>query len=286
MIVFEEKADLVAWRTQWAETKPKLKIGLVPTMGALHAGHASLIEQMKAQCDVVVLSIFVNPLQFNPNEDLGQYPRTPAEDFKLAQEMGTDIVFHPQAHDIYSPNHSFRLTEHLVSQKLCGAFRKGHFEGVATIVLKLFHLVQPHLAIFGLKDAQQFFLISKLIQDLDLNIQIIGAPTIREADGLALSSRNRYLNPEERRKAPLLYQTLCNAHEKLLSSRDPASSILGTEKNMLNSNGFQVQYLELLEAPELQRQVDYLEKNKNYLLAIAAFLGKTRLIDNILIKIA
>jgi pantoate--beta-alanine ligase len=219
-----------------------------------------------------VLSIFVNPTQFGPNEDLSRYPRPLEDDLRLARACGVDAVFLPDAAEIYPPGYSTYIEETEVSTPLCGPFRPGHFRGVTTIVFRLFNWVRPHEAAFGLKDAQQFLVIQRMVRDLDLAIRLIGVPTVREADGLAMSSRNRYLTAEERALAPLLYRTLGD------------SQSLADKRRTLEAAGFRVQYLEYLDSRQ-HGTADASDASGGVrILATASYLGTTRLIDNIWLK--
>jgi pantoate--beta-alanine ligase len=255
-------------------------------MGALHEGHATLLKQVRSRCDISVLSIFVNPTQFGPKEDLSKYPRTFEADLAIAAREGVDVIFAPTPEEMYPSGYSTYVEEEIASQPLCGKFRPGHFRGVTTIVLKLFHLIQPNLALFGLKDAQQFFVLNKMVRDLNLDVQVIGVPTIRESDGLALSSRNVYLTHEERQLAPLLYQTLISAKNRLLKSSgaEDIGSVLTSSIEALENQNFQVQYLQCLSLPDLKPTHAGVLPGAPHLIAVAAYLGKTRLIDNIILS--
>ena len=282
--LFDTAESLRRWRSQ--QLAPGRKIGFVPTMGALHEGHARLLREARRDCDELVLSIFVNPTQFGPNEDLAKYPRTFERDLELARREGVDAVFAPTPAVMYPPGYSTYVEETRLTQPLCGAFRPGHFRGVTTVVLKLFNLVQPQLALFGLKDAQQFFVLDRMTRDLDLDIAVEGVPTVREADGLALSSRNAYLSAEDRAKAPLLYKVLQETAAGLAQEAAPAESLLTLARERLASGGFKPQYFECLELPTLAK-AETLSPDKPYLLATAAFLGSekpTRLIDNVILR--
>ncbi len=204
-------------RSRRAE-QPSLRVGFVPTMGFLHEGHASLLEAARRSCDIVVLSIFVNPLQFGPNEDFERYPRDEERDLAVAEQAGTDIVFLPQVAEMYPQPIKTMVSVREVTTRLCGASRPGHFDGVATVVAKLFHIVQPDAAFFGMKDAQQVAVIEQMVLDLNLPVEIVPCPTIREADGLAKSSRNVYLNEEERKQATVLSAALREAETALAES--------------------------------------------------------------------
>lgn len=290
LLIFRTRAELRAWRDGLGAGRT---LALVPTMGALHAGHAELLRRARASADAVVLTIFVNPAQFGPQEDLARYPRTLDADLAAARELRVDAVFAPEPAEVYPEGYSTWVEETRLSEPLCGRFRPGHFRGVATVVLKLFNLIRPHVAFFGLKDAQQFFVLSRMTRDLDLDIRLEGVPTVREPDGLALSSRNAYLTPSEREIAPLLQRTLAStarALEGLAGVRGAGEAgavdmILETARAALETSGFRPQYLELLELPELAR-VSRLAAGRSYLLAAAAQLGSTRLIDNVIFAAA
>lgn len=257
-------------------------VGFVPTMGALHRGHAALLERSVAENDVTVLSIYVNPTQFGKNEDLAKYPRTFASDRELASKAGVDIIFHPTDATMYPPGDTTFIDVAGVSAPLCGRFRPGHFRGVTTVVERLFRYVRPTRAYFGQKDMQQCLVIERMVRDLELPVGLVFCPTIREADGLALSSRNAYLSPEDRERAPLIQQSLQEiAHAFAKGERSVAElEALGRARVSADS-AFKIQYLEVLTYPDLER-VESL--NGPGVAAIAAFLGETRLIDNILLE--
>lgn len=268
---------------KWRKALPSAAtVGFVPTMGALHTGHAELLRHLRPRCDVSVLSIFVNPTQFGPNEDLAKYPRTFESDLDLAKRHGVDVVFAPTSEVIYPSGYSTYVEETELTKPLCGKFRPGHFRGVTTVVLKLFNLVRPDLALFGLKDAQQFFVLHKMARDLNLAVSVEGVQTVREIDGLALSSRNVYLSAEERKTAPALYAVLQSTATAIAQGADRAD-VLGRATGELESAGFKMQYLECLELPTLAQPAT-MSENKPYLLAVAAYLGSTRLIDNVIIR--
>jgi len=263
-----------------AERQSGQRIALVPTMGNLHAGHLGLVELAKQQADVVVASIFVNPLQFGANEDLDRYPRTLAEDQQKLQAAGCDLLFAPTVSEMY-PNgiHSqTRVCVSGVSERLCGAARPGHFEGVATVVSKLLNIVQPDIAAFGRKDYQQLRVIETLTRDLNLPVQIISLPTVRDVDGLALSSRNGGLTTEQRQVAPALYQCLQQMAKAISQGARDYPVLCQNAKAKLQSQGFRVDYLEISAADSLQAAT---AEDKTLLIAVAAFLGHVRLIDNI-----
>ena len=255
-------------------------IGFVPTMGNLHEGHLSLVREARQLCDVVVVSIFVNPIQFGPNEDFDNYPRTLEQDSQLLAEADCDIVFAPSVEQMYGK--SPRLTNISVSEiteDLCGLQRPGHFDGVAVVVTKLFNIVQPNYAFFGQKDYQQLAVIRQFVRDLNIPLEVIGVPIVRAEDGLALSSRNGYLSEQERKTAPVIYQSLKNA-EQALQQGEKLSEVLANIKAALTQAGFVVDYVEA-RTPELQK-ID--EFNQEIVLFVAAKLGSTRLIDNMQIK--
>ncbi|MGC8529712.1 MAG: pantoate--beta-alanine ligase [Leptospirillia bacterium] len=258
---------------------------LVPTMGALHEGHGALVDRGKAEGGSVAVSIFVNPLQFGPAEDLERYPRTPEQDIDFLEKRGADLVFLPKASEMIPPEASITVNPGPVGSLYCGASRPGHFEGVLTIVLKLFHLFTPEIAIFGEKDRQQLFLIGKMVQDLSLSVRVVGHPTVREGDGLALSSRNRYLSLDERKKAALFPRHLLETQQRWQDSPPQTVSEISAFQTALNTRlsqeGFVVDYLAFVD-PGTFREISSPVPRQVLLLA-AIFLGKTRLIDNIMI---
>jgi pantoate--beta-alanine ligase len=256
----------------------KHKIAFVPTMGALHKGHLSLIKAAKSHGEKIIVSIFVNPLQFSPNEDFGRYPRTLGEDIKLLEEIKVDALYTPKAQNMYHENFSARVTLGAISNELEGAVRKGFFDGVATVVLKFLMQINPDFVVFGEKDYQQLCLMQKMLRELDINIEVIAVPTVREADGLALSSRNRYLNIYERKIAPQLYFLLNELAIKLRNMESPQNAMQATKHQLLQA-GFQtVDYVEVRHAETLLEPKLFLEPTR---ILAAATLGKTRLIDNI-----
>ena len=254
-------------------------VGLVPTMGALHAGHGRLIQQARTDCGNVVVSIFVNPIQFDDPRDFQLYPRDLSSDLEFCRARDADIVFAPTAAEMYRrPLKSFvdvaGVTEHL-----CGAFRPGHFRGVATVVMKLFGIVQPDRAYFGEKDAQQLATIRRMVLDLSVPVTIVGVPTVREADGLALSSRNRRLSAGERRVAPFLYQTLQLAGGRISAGHRDAREVREEALAMLKHREIRVEYIEIVD-PDEMRPVDRIDGPVR--IAAAIWLGSIRLIDNLL----
>ena len=256
------------------------RIALVPTMGNLHAGHIALVEKATQRADFVVASIFVNPLQFGANEDLDKYPRTLVADQEKLVGAGCHLLFTPEVEEVYPDGmqQQTRVSVPLVSEGLCGASRPGHFEGVATVVCKLFNMVQPDLALFGEKDFQQLAVIRKLVRDLNLPIQVMGEPTVRAADGLALSSRNGYLNESQRALAPLLYRTLQQLAEEIRRQPSAQSTLLAAARQRLEDAGLRPDYLELREAVQLREVQD---SDRQLVLLAAVYLGTTRLIDNL-----
>lgn len=256
-------------------------IALVPTMGNLHDGHLALIERARQAADFVVASVFVNPLQFGPNEDLDSYPRTLAEDQAKLEAAGCNLLFAPTPELMYPNGMENQTRVHVpdVSEGLCGGSRPGHFDGVATVVTKLFNMVQPDIAVFGEKDYQQLSVIRKMVTELNLPIKIIGAPIVRDEDGLALSSRNGYLSIEQRQQAPLLQRTLSEAVTLIKGGRRDYATLLQEVREKLNTHGFVTDYIELRQATDLQPATP---ESRQLIILAAAVLGKTRLIDNIL----
>jgi len=258
-------------------------IGLVPTMGALHAGHVSLLERARPGCDVVAVSIFVNPLQFGPGEDLERYPRDLSGDRAKLVAAGCDLLFAPEAADLYAPEARTSVEVRELQDVLCGWSRPGHFRGVATVVAKLLHLVLPQVAVFGQKDAQQAILLRRMVRDLDWPVVLRFAPTVRDPDGLALSSRNAFLAPEERREALLLHESLNEARARLEAGERRASAVVDAARRVLGrGRSLRIDYVELVDTETLLR-VERAEGR--CLLAIAAFVGRTRLIDNLLLEV-
>lgn len=262
-----------------APRRQGLRIALVPTMGNLHPGHIALVEAARAQADLVVASIFINPLQFAAGEDLDAYPRTLTEDQAKLETAGCDLLFTPPPDSLYPQGLADQTTIRVprVSEGLCGASRPGHFEGVATVVTMLFNLVQPDLACFGEKDYQQLAVIRKLVADLHVPVEIISVPTARADDGLALSSRNGYLSSDQRAQAPQLYQALCQARDALEQGAPP-DAVLREALGQLASGSFKPDYLELRRASDLGAVT---HDTRDAILLAAAHLGPTRLIDNL-----
>ena len=271
----------------WTSVNRGTRCVFVPTMGALHEGHAALVRtarEIAGPAGNVLVSIFVNPLQFGPNEDFAKYPRTLIEDLSICRDNGADAIFVPKAEDLYPTDRSIQLTETQLSRRLCGASRPGHFDGVCTVVAKLFNLVQPDDAVFGKKDYQQLAIIRRLVRDLDFNVVIHGVDTVREADGLAMSSRNRYLTPEERAQAPTLRRALLQARDRYVKDgeRDPqVLRKLITDEIAAHAPLGRLDYAEIVDASTLDQITAQTELA---LIAIAVFFGGARLIDNIELK--
>lgn len=267
-----------AWRKQG------LRVALVPTMGNLHRGHATLVGEARKNADRVVVSIFVNPLQFGPNEDFNTYPRTPAEDRSLLEEYQADLLFAPEVSDMYpqsSQQHTIVQVPEL-SDILCGVVRPGHFVGVATVVAKLFNIVQPDVALFGEKDYQQLAIIKRMAVDLSMPLQVIGVPTVREADGLAMSSRNRYLSAEQRRLAPHIYAALSAVEQQLLQGRRDFAALEQAASEQLKQAGFVPDYVSIRDADNLQLPT---AQSRKLVVLTAARLGRARLIDNVQVNV-
>ena len=256
------------------------RIGFVPTMGFLHEGHGALIRQSAARCDATVVSIFVNPTQFGPGEDLANYPRDLERDQSLCLETGANVLFIPDVSEIYPTGFQTHVEPGPLAEPLCGRFRPGHFRGVATVVAKLFHIVQPDLAFFGQKDYQQAVVIRRMVRDLNMPVDVMVVPTLREADGLALSSRNAYLDAEGRTRALALSQGLLAAKAAFDAGERDVDSLLALAKAPLGILD-QIQYLELVDAQNLEPLTGTLDRTAA--LCAAVFVGTTRLIDNVLL---
>ena len=284
LIVSENLSDLRAEVLSWKQNNEV--VGFVPTMGNLHEGHLSLISKIR-RCGATktIVSIYVNPKQFGPEEDYSKYPRTLDEDIKLLKKLNVDCVFCPSDKEIYPPNEKNLITTNNPSlmNELCGRQRPGHFYGVLLVVNKLMNIVRPDIAIFGQKDYQQYILIKDMVQQLFTSIDIVLAPIIRESDGLAMSSRNSYLNPDQRSKAVYLYESLVRASKKIYKNAGDYMSILDTEIERLNKDDLNVDYLELRKTDNLSNVEDYKNISGQYILLGAIRLGETRLIDNIIL---
>lgn len=259
----------------------KKSIGFVPTMGALHQGHISLIRRARKENDIVAVSIFVNPAQFAPQEDLKKYPRPFKKDVNICKSEGVDVIFAPSPKEMYPENYLTYITVEKLSALMCGKFRPGHFRGVATIVAKLFNIVQPDRAYFGLKDFQQSVIVKKMVSDLNFPVKIISLPIVREKDGLALSSRNVYLSCEERKRALSLSRSLQTAKNliKYKNMKSP-EKIISEIRKMISPRVDKIDYIDLRDAETLEK-VKYIKKK--VVIAVAVFVGSTRLIDNIVV---
>jgi pantoate--beta-alanine ligase len=271
-------------RAALAARRGTARIGLVPTMGNLHEGHLSLVEAARRACDITVVSVFVNPMQFGPNEDFEAYPRTLPDDTALLERSGADIAFAPTEQEMYPHGRSGHTTVSVprLANILCGAHRPGHFDGVATVVLKLFNIVAPDRAFFGQKDFQQLTLIRTFCAELDLPIEITGVPTVRAADGLALSSRNRYLGPDERAKAPLIHRTLTQVTSELAAGNREYAVLEHNATTQLNDAGFAVDYVSIRGAGTLDAPT---VSDRELVVLAAARIGRTRLIDNLRVRV-
>ena len=271
--ISEVKANVREWK------QAGLTIGLVPTMGYLHEGHASLIERARRECDKVIVSDFVNPIQFGPKEDLATYPRDFEADCKLCEGLGADLIFHPEPSEMYLDGFHSYVGVDTLSTELCGKSRPIHFNGVCTVVSKLFNITEADKAYFGEKDAQQLAIVKRMVRDLNFNIEIVGCPIIREEDGLAKSSRNTYLNDDERKKALIIHQALTKGEEMVRSGEKDANKVKDTVRSIIESEPIcRVDYVEIVDWNELQK-VDTIDGP--ILTAVAVYMDeKVRLIDN------
>jgi pantoate--beta-alanine ligase len=257
------------------------RLGLVPTMGALHAGHLSLVRSARGQCDVVAVSIFVNPLQFGPKEDFSRYPRDLEKDRALLNQERADLVFAPSAEEMYARDRTTYVTVEGLSERLCGRSRPGHFRGVTTVVAKLFHIVEPDVAFFGQKDAAQAAIIRKMVRDLNFDTEIVVAPTVREPDGLAMSSRNAYLTHEQRKQAAVLYRALMRVQTLADRGERRAAELIRAGEGVIREEpGAKLEYFEIVNSDTLEPLADV---GGGALVAVAALVGATRLIDNLLL---
>lgn len=273
----ETRNTIKEWRRQG------YTIGLVPTMGYLHDGHASLMKKAKESCQKVVVSIFVNPMQFGANEDLSTYPRDLEADSRLCESLGVDLIFHPSVEEMYNPGFCSFVDMTGLTKELCGKSRPIHFRGVCTVVTKLFNIVTPDKAFFGQKDAQQLAVIKRMTADLNMDIEIVGCPIIREEDGLARSSRNVYLNTEERQAALILSKTIQLGQQMVQQGTRSASQLLAAMKASLESEPLaHIDYVEAVSMDTIQ-PIDTLQGQ--VLVAMAVFIGKTRLIDNFIVEV-
>jgi pantoate--beta-alanine ligase len=280
MIILNKASEMTVF-TKQAHSAGK-RVGFVPTMGALHEGHLSLVRAARAQCDVVVVSIFVNPTQFGPNEDFAEYPRTFEIDRSMLEaEKAADCIFSPAVDEIYPPGATTWVHVEGPSQKLDGRSRPGHFRGVTTVVSKLFNIVQPDTAFFGQKDAAQVAIIRKMVRDLKVDVQIVVCPIVREADGLAMSSRNAYLSPDERKRALVLSRSLQRVQELIEQGQTDSSALIAAGKQVIAEDpSVKLDYFEIVDDDTLDSLVTV---SHGALIAVAAYVGATRLIDNLLI---
>ena len=259
-------------------------IAIVPTMGALHEGHRSLIQLAGKHADVVVTTVFVNPAQFGPGEDFGRYPRDLEEDRRTASSAGSDIVFAPDTVEMYASDHVTYVHVDRLTEVLEGSHRPGHFRGVTTVVGKFFNIVKPHTAVFGQKDAQQVAVIRRMVSDLNFGIDIVVGPTVREPDGLAMSSRNAYLSPEQRREAAVLYQALRHAEERIRGGERSIAEIIGEMKEWIESRSSgSIDYISIADEESLE-ELGTVPRERGVLVSLAVRFGSTRLIDNIVAR--
>ena len=273
-LVIRAPTEMTAW-SQAARARGE-RVAFVPTMGALHEGHVTLLREARKHGRRVVLSIFVNPTQFGPNEDLARYPRDLPGDLAKAAGAGTDVAFIPDAGDVYPAGFQTTVEVGGLARGLCGPFRPGHFAGVATVVCKLFNMVRPDVALFGEKDYQQLAIVRRMVIDLDMGIEIVGVPIVREADGLAMSSRNAYLSPAERERALSLSRALFAARDAVAGGARDGAAVVARARAMLDAD--RIDYVALVDAATLQPVTDI---DRPAVLAVAAFVGRTRLIDNV-----
>ena len=266
------KDQVAAWKAAG------LTIGLVPTMGSLHEGHMSLMDTARATCDKVVVSVFVNPLQFGPDEDYDNYPRDIMRDGAICEEHGVDVVFHPSPEEMYGPAYNTYVVMETLTDALCGASRPGHFRGVCTVVTKLFNIVEPDRVFFGQKDAQQLAIIRRMVADLNMNVQVTGCPIVREESGLAKSSRNAYLSPEEREAALVLSRAIFAGQRAVRDGERDAAALKRLMTGIIEAEpAARIDYIEVVDGETMQ-PIDQL--GRSVLAAMAVYIGKTRLIDN------
>lgn len=279
MIVVEK---IIEMKKISESVRKEKRVGFVPTMGFLHDGHLSLVRKSKEMTDFTVVSIFVNPTQFGPNEDYERYPRDIARDKALLEKEGIDVLFFPKVEEMYPKGYKTFVRVIQMEDYLCGRVRKGHFQGVATVVTKLFNIVKPHLAFFGMKDYQQLKIIETMVRDLNMDVEIVPCPTVREEDGLAMSSRNSYLKPEERKKATNIYKALMRGREIFLNGERDSAKILEEVKGSLSKvEGLEIEYVNIVH-PETLEDVERITDSA--VLATAVRIGSTRLIDNVILK--
>ncbi len=278
MQILKSLAEMKAWRQGLPAGK---RVGFVPTMGALHAGHMHLMAESKSHTDVTVVSIFVNPLQFGPNEDFHRYPRPIEADIRLLTDAGVDALFHPSVEDFYNVDHSTSVDVGGLDASLCGASRPGHFRGVCTVVLKLFHLVAPHQAFFGQKDIQQALILRRMVRDLAVPVDLQIVPTVREETGIAMSSRNRYLSEGEKRRATAISRGLMRAFAEYTSGERNGNRLKDLVlRQVMDSYPTRIDYIEVVDQETLRPQIALTRPS---VLAVAVYFGRTRLIDNFLL---
>ncbi len=277
MEVVETIAQMQARSDHWRQKGQR--IACVPTMGFLHEGHLSLMREGRKLGDKLVVSIFVNPAQFGPGEDLSRYPKDFEGDLDKCRSVGVDCVFAPAADEIYPPSYQTYVNVERVSQGLCAGDRPGHFRGVTTVVTKLFNMIKPHVALFGEKDFQQLRVIQRMARDLDMDIQVLGKPTVREDDGLAMSSRNAYLSPEQRKSALCLYNALCQSRDSAAAGVNDVGQIISQARELIEqTREAEVMYIEIVDDETLEK-ITIIQKPAR--MALAVGIGQTRLIDNI-----
>ena len=268
----EAKEQIKEWKDQG------LSVGLVPSMGYLHEGHASLMKAAVSQMDKVAVSVFVNLTQFGPNEDYDSYPRDLDHDIAICEEQGVDLIFHPSVEEMYGKNYNTYVTMETLGDELCGKSRPIHFRGVCTVVTKLFNILTPDKAFFGQKDAQQLAIIKRMVKDLNMNLEVVGCPIIREEDGLAKSSRNTYLSPEERQAALILSKTIFMGQKMVEEGERDVKTLLDAMKSNIETEPLaRIDYVEVVDGETMQK-VDRIEES--VLVAMAVYIGNTRLIDN------
>lgn len=270
--IAEAKEQVKEWRSQG------FSVGLVPSMGYLHEGHASLMKEAVKQMDKVAVSVFVNPTQFGPGEDYDSYPRDLDHDIAICEEQGVDLIFHPSVEEMYGKNYNTYVTMETLGDELCGKSRPIHFRGVCTVVTKLFNIITPDKAFFGQKDAQQLAIIKRMVKDLNMNLEVVGCPIIREDDGLAKSSRNTYLNGEERKAALILSKTIFMGQEMVKNGERDVKTLLDAMKANIETEPLaKIDYVEVVDGETMQK-VEKIEES--VLVAMAVYIGSTRLIDN------
>ena len=272
----EVKEIVAGWKKQ------DLSIGFVPTMGYLHEGHGSLITKARENNDKVVVSIFVNPMQFGPSEDLASYPRDLEKDSAFCESLGADLIFHPEPSEMYTDGFSSYVDMSVLTEELCGLSRPVHFRGVCTVLTKLFHIVQPDRAYFGQKDAQQLAIVKHMVEDLNMNLEIVGCPIIREADGLAKSSRNTYLSAEERQAALILSKTIFMGQKMVVDGETDADKLIAAMRANIETEPMaKIDYVKAVDGLTMQK---IKEIKAPALVAMAVYIGKTRLIDNFIVE--